>query len=148
MESQTPANATIRLADAGLWGAPAKASTKLSLTPHVECCPRSAGCGTLAQSVCGFGTLMEGQRPSVRATSHVFLLPRLGVTGEEYACRPVGEQDGDRVVVCLGEELAGRRPYDVDIHPLRAATEGACSTRLRSRVKRAWRGYDAVRALP
>jgi hypothetical protein len=102
----------------------------------------------LAQGVCSFGTLMEGKRPRVRAACHVLLLPRLGVAGEEYACRPVGEQDGHRVVVGLGEELAWRRPYDVDIRLLRAATEGACSTRLRSRVKRARRGYDAVRALP
>src|ERR687898_655421 len=89
-----------------------------------------------------------GRRPRVRPARHVLLLPRLGVAGEEYACRPVGEQDGHRVVVGLGEELAWRRPYDVDIRLLRAATEGACSTRLRSRVKRARCGYDAVRALP
>jgi hypothetical protein len=44
---------------------------------------------------------------------HVFLLPRLGVAGQEDMRRAVGEVDGHRVVVGLGEELAWRWGYDV-----------------------------------
>ncbi len=43
------------------------------------------------------------------AVGHVLLLPNLGVADQEDAGRAVGEEDGNRVVVGLGEELAGRR---------------------------------------
>jgi hypothetical protein len=42
----------------------------------------------------------------VRAACHVFLLTGLCVAGQEHAGCAVGEEDRNRVVVGLGEELA------------------------------------------
>ena len=47
--------------------------------------PRSAERGTVAQSVCSFGTLMDGQRSALQAGGHVLLLCGLGVAGEQDA---------------------------------------------------------------
>jgi hypothetical protein len=49
----------------------------------------------------------------VGAACHVLLLPSLYVTGQENTRRGVGEEDGHRVIVGLGEQLAWQRGDDV-----------------------------------
>ena len=54
--------------------------------------------------------------PCIGTVSHVLLLVRLGVAGEQDAGRAVGQQDGHGVVVDLGEQTTfgvRRRSYDV-----------------------------------
>ena len=54
--------------------------------------------------------------PCIGTVSHVLLLVRLGVAGEQDAGRAVGQHDGHGVVVDLGEQTTfgvRRRGYDV-----------------------------------
>jgi hypothetical protein len=55
------------------------------------------------------GNPFHHSKPRVGAVGHVLLLPRLGIVDQEDAGRAIGKEDGNRVVVGLGEELAGRR---------------------------------------
>jgi hypothetical protein len=57
--------------------------------------------------VCSFRALMDREGTGVRAACHVLLLTGLCVAGQEDARRAVGEEDRNRVVVGLGEELPG-----------------------------------------
>src|SRR5919107_1996753 len=61
--------------------------------------------------------LENGKGPGVGSAGHVLLLPRLRVAGQEDACRAVTQENGNRVVVGLGEELARWRRDDVRPHP-------------------------------
>ena len=61
----------------------------------------------------------------------MILLPRLGVTGEQDVRRAVALEDGDRVVVGLGEELPWRRRDDV----LDNSTRRYCLPLVLSRVR-------------
>ena len=45
----------------------------------------------------------DGQGPDVGTVHHVLLLPRLGIAGQQDARRAVAQEDGNRVVVGLGE---------------------------------------------
>jgi hypothetical protein len=54
--------------------------------------------------------------PCIGTVSHVLLLVRLGVAGEQDAGRAVGQHDGHGVVVDRGEQTTfgvRRRSYDV-----------------------------------
>src|SRR5215216_7811282 len=56
--------------------------------------------------------------PCIGTVSHVLLLVRLGVAGEQDAGRAVGQHDGHGVVVDLGEQTTfgvRRRSYDVRV---------------------------------
>src|SRR5215211_7392349 len=64
------------------------------------------------------GHLQNRQGTGIRTVSHVLLLVRLGVASEQDAGCAIGQQDGHRVVVDLGEQTAfcvRRRSYDVCI---------------------------------
>jgi hypothetical protein len=60
---------------------------------------------------------MDREGTGVGAARHVLLLPGLCVAGQQHARRAVGEEDRYRVVVGLGEELAGRLSDNVCICP-------------------------------
>jgi hypothetical protein len=60
---------------------------------------------------------MDREGTGVRAACHVLLLPSLCVTCQENTRRAVGEEDGYRVIVGLGEQLAWRWGDDVGSSP-------------------------------
>src|SRR5215207_1688791 len=73
---------------------------------------------------CMISTVTIGQGTGIGTVSHVLLLVRLGVAGEQDAGRAVGQQDGHGVVVDLGEQTAfgvRRRSYNVGLTAARAS---------------------------
>jgi hypothetical protein len=77
---------------------------------------------------------MDGEWPGVGSAGHVLLFPRLGVAGKQDARRAVAEEDRNRVVVGLAEELAGRRGDDVRDRTLQTSVARlvriVCSSRM------------------
>jgi len=69
------------------------------------------------------------------------LLPHLGVTGQEDAGRAVGQEDGHRVVVGLGEKFAGWRGDDIRERSARQAVTSHSSVARSGSETRDLRAY-------
>jgi hypothetical protein len=86
---------------------------KLSTISPAGCRSQQARRETVSQATLYFGTDMIREGTGVRAAGHVLLLPCLRIPRQQDARRSVGEEDRNRVVVGLAEELARRRSFDV-----------------------------------